>query len=138
MRAFNKALATLPVAVLITHAIIASAAFAQNAPVTAADPAYRAPRTLDGKPDLSGIWQALNTANWDLEGQGGGPSPVVELGAIGATPPGLGATPAADEFGPAARIALTAASIFWTPVAAFVVVPRMIAAANASSRAGAP
>src|SRR5262249_32543538 len=47
-------------------------------------------RLPNGKPDLSGIWQALNTANWDLEGQGGGPSSVVELGAIGATPPGLG------------------------------------------------
>ena len=47
-------------------------------------------RLPNGKPDLSGIWQAINTANWDLEGQGGGPSPVLELGAIGATPPGLG------------------------------------------------
>ena len=27
---------------------------------------YRAPRTADGKADLNGIWQALNTANFDL------------------------------------------------------------------------
>jgi hypothetical protein len=27
---------------------------------------YRAPRGADGKPNLNGIWQALNTANWDL------------------------------------------------------------------------
>jgi hypothetical protein len=47
-------------------------------------------RLPNGKPDLSGIWQAVNTANWDLEGQGGGPSPILALGAIGATPPGLG------------------------------------------------
>ena len=25
------------------------------------------PRTLDGKPDLSGFWQALNTAAWDIQ-----------------------------------------------------------------------
>ena len=30
---------------------------------------YRAPRTADGHPDLQGIWQAVNTAVWNLEGQ---------------------------------------------------------------------
>lgn len=29
--------------------------------------AYRAPRAADGKPDLRGIWQAVNAAAWDLE-----------------------------------------------------------------------
>lgn len=29
--------------------------------------AYRAPRTIDGKPDLQGIWQAMNTAAVNLE-----------------------------------------------------------------------
>jgi hypothetical protein len=28
---------------------------------------YRAPRTVDGKPDLQGIWQVLNTAAWDIQ-----------------------------------------------------------------------
>lgn len=28
---------------------------------------YRAPRTPDGHPDLQGIWQALNTAVWDIQ-----------------------------------------------------------------------
>ncbi len=29
------------------------------------------PRTADGKPDLSGIWQAVNTAAWDLQDHSG-------------------------------------------------------------------
>ena len=28
---------------------------------------YQAPRTPDGRPDLQGIWQAVNTAVWNLE-----------------------------------------------------------------------
>src|SRR5277367_2872148 len=51
---------------------------------------YRAPRTPDGKPDLNGIWQVLNTANWDLEGHAAAAGPMIPLGAIGAVPPGMG------------------------------------------------
>jgi hypothetical protein len=54
---------------------------------------YRAPRTADGKPNLNGIWQAMNNANWDLEGHAAG-MPAKEvvgiLGAQFATPPDLG------------------------------------------------
>ncbi|HEY6393757.1 MAG TPA: hypothetical protein VIX89_20915 [Bryobacteraceae bacterium] len=42
------------------------------------------------KADLNGIWQALNTANWDLETHGSGPPVLPALGAAGAIPPGLG------------------------------------------------
>ena len=53
-------------------------------------PAYRAPRAPDGRPNLNGIWQAINTAHWDVEAHSAAPSPVLELGAAGAIPAGLG------------------------------------------------
>jgi len=73
-------------------------------PLVAQTPAYRAPRTPDGKPDLNGIWQALNEANYDIELHMArpalatrpgpyGPVPaaqVLALGAVGAVPPGPG------------------------------------------------
>jgi hypothetical protein len=59
-------------------------------PAAAQAPSYKAPRTPDGKPDLNGIWQALGTAHWDLEGHAARPGAVVALGAVGAVPAGLG------------------------------------------------
>ena len=52
--------------------------------------AYVAPRTPDGKPNLNGIWQTLNTANWDIQGHAARAGQVVALGAVGAVPAGLG------------------------------------------------
>ena len=66
-------------------------------------PAYRAPR-IAGHPDLNGIWQAINEANYDIEGHTARPAlalqpgpygpvpaaPVLAMGAVGAVPPGLG------------------------------------------------
>ncbi|MDE0165364.1 MAG: hypothetical protein OXL36_09725 [Bryobacterales bacterium] len=58
--------------------------------VSASPPEYQAPRTPDGRPDLNGIWQALGTAHWDIEGHAARPGPIVALGAVGAIPAGLG------------------------------------------------
>jgi len=53
-------------------------------------PADQIPRTWDGHPDLSGIWQAVGTAHWDVQDHAAQPGPMWELGAIGAIPAGLG------------------------------------------------
>jgi len=53
-------------------------------------PAYTAPRTADGRPNLGGIWQALTEAYWDIEAHAAAPGPATVLGAAGAIPPGPG------------------------------------------------
>lgn len=51
---------------------------------------YRAPRTGDGKPNLNGIWQALNSAYWNIEAHAAEAGPITELGASYAVPGGPG------------------------------------------------
>lgn len=72
-------------------------------PVLAQAGGYRAAR-VGTHPDLNGIWQALNEANYDIEGHAARPAlalqpgpygpvpagPVLAMGAVGAVPPGLG------------------------------------------------
>ncbi|MEO8314184.1 MAG: hypothetical protein ABI645_05260 [Pseudomonadota bacterium] len=59
----------------------AGTSMAQNAGV---------PKNTSGKPNLNGIWQVLNEANWNLEPHIASQGPVETLGAIGAVAPGLG------------------------------------------------
>jgi hypothetical protein len=99
------------VALAIAAAVVALL-WRQVPPAAGQTDAYRAPRTADGRPDLNGIWQALNTAHYDLEAhaarpalallpappRGGGitratpvalPAPAVRaLGAVGGVPAG--------------------------------------------------
>jgi hypothetical protein len=73
-------------------------------PVAGQGPSSGVPRLANGKPDLNGIWQALNEANFDIQMHVARPAmalragpygpvpaaPVVALGAVGAVPPGVG------------------------------------------------
>jgi hypothetical protein len=44
----------------------------------------------DGHPDISGIWQTMSTANWDLQDHPAAAGPFFQLGAVGAIPSGQG------------------------------------------------
>jgi hypothetical protein len=83
--------------VTATILLFASLSLAQQAP-------YHAPRADGGHPDLNGIWQTMNEADYDLEAHVARPAmalrqgpfgpvpsaPVLALGAVGAVPPSLG------------------------------------------------
>src|SRR5438477_10360617 len=78
------------VAVTTGIVVMAASLWLATSTVAGQAPAYRAPRTADGKPNLNGIWQAINEANWDIEAHNSGFGTVPTLGAINAVPPGLG------------------------------------------------
>ena len=59
-------------------------------PASSQGQTYRAPRTADGKPNLTGVWETMNTANWDIQAHVARAGPVVALGAAFSVPPGLG------------------------------------------------
>src|SRR5512138_800017 len=77
----------LAVAGLISLAVCAPA-------TSTAQPSNAVPseiaRTPDGKPDLNGIWQALEPANWDIRPHAARAAPLDMLGASGAEPPSVG------------------------------------------------
>ena len=89
---------------IMTRKVIMIMLAAAVLPLAGQTSAYRAPRVEGGKPDLNGIWQVLNEANYDLEGHMARPAmalrpgpygpvpaaPVLALGAVGAVPPSLG------------------------------------------------
>ena len=84
---------------------VAAAAFAAGslAPLTGQSRAGGLPR-LNGKPDLNGLWQAVNSANWDIQAHTAkaalamrdGPvvpvpaKEVLAFGAVGSVPSGAG------------------------------------------------
>jgi hypothetical protein len=91
-------------------AAVTAAVLAAGAMALVGQTPYRAPRADGGKPDLNGIWQTLNEANYDLEGHNARPAmalrpgpygpvpaaPVLALGAVGSVPPSLGVVEGGD------------------------------------------
>jgi hypothetical protein len=82
VRKWLRALGTRSAVVVLVLAALPAAA--------QAPPAYRAPR-LKGTthPDLNGLWQALNEANWDIQAHAAQPGPP-QFGALYAEPAGPG------------------------------------------------
>jgi hypothetical protein len=83
MRRFWASVAAVILAVLV-------ALFVTWKPASTQSGVYRAPRTADGKADLNGIWEALNTANWDVQDHAARQGPVLAVGAAFSVPAGLG------------------------------------------------
>jgi hypothetical protein len=75
---------TIVVVILVLQAARTSG---QGGPAT-----YRAPRLAGTRaPNLNGVWQAMTTANWDIQAHAAAPSPLPNvLGVYGATPGGSG------------------------------------------------
>jgi hypothetical protein len=106
-----SSMATVAVAsATVTAVVTLSNAGASGQPATGDSKPARAarPPRIEGKPNMSGIWQALNEANWDLEAHAARPgavtqpgvypfdyarvpaAPVVALGAAAGVPASLG------------------------------------------------
>jgi hypothetical protein len=74
----------------MTIASMALSAVFMAAVPAIAQTAYKPARTSDGKPDLNGIWQALNAADWDIQAHAAAAGPVSSLAADFAVPPSPG------------------------------------------------
>jgi hypothetical protein len=87
-------LAAVAVAAVVAGFRLSEAPVSGQAPnastLLRAGPPYKAPRTPDGKPNLNGVWQALTSANWDIQDHSAKPGPIVATGALGAIPGGVG------------------------------------------------
>ena len=77
---------------ILAAAAAVSAAFVLGGltPVSGQSQSAGIPRSADRKPDFTGLWQAMNTANWDLQAHEARRGPVIALGAAFSIPAGVG------------------------------------------------
>jgi hypothetical protein len=60
-------------------------------------PVYRPARAADGRPDFNGIWQAISTANWNIQDHAASSGFLsAQAGVYGAEPAGLGIVEGGD------------------------------------------
>ena len=87
----------------IAAAAIVAVIWTQVPPVTGQTEPYRAPRAADGRPDLNGVWQALATANDDLQAHPARPAYALMPAPPHTAAPGLGRAKPIELPAPAVR-----------------------------------
>jgi hypothetical protein len=83
--------APISLAIVVALAVVSAAVLlGPVVPVFGQSQSTAMPRATDGKPDFTGIWQAMNTANWDIQAHEARRGPVIALGAAFSIPAGPG------------------------------------------------